>query len=690
MEDSSQASPRSLTSNVSPGKFPLFPHKVFSPTQKAHQKRFFQHRLTKLETMFIDHLPIIPKSSHFRRESENLALSRLKNKQTPDIKNTSFSDELKIALKHISVSPTKERKHEKKLTYPKIQIRFRSIEDTEISNFIQAMFTNEPTPFRKSELTVEPESIDIRAAEKLLQEANKIVKNGIKKKQVSQEIGGAIEEFWKSNISRNEFVRWDLFEESFICFLETYMVCDMATLRKVNWKKLLQKIYGNLGKKSDNFSLWPKSITIENPIVYEEKLVWLTDWINYIQAGELLEAIKSSLEDTPTYISNIRKGETYKFACGSIYKGEWREGKREGSGNFMFASGESYQGNFVRGLREDYGTFKGHRYLYKGEFKKDRFHGYGKIKFPDDSTFEGLWNKGKMKNGTYNWNSGWVYKGEMLNNKFDGTGKLIFPDGSKHKGTWKSGKLCGEGKITNNEGLVIKGVFNEGQIQGEGMLECRDYKYNGEIKNLLPHGTGIIEWINGNEYSGKFFEGKMHGEGCLKENTGDTYTGTFNMNIKHERGKIKFADGGVYEGEISNGEFHGKGVLYYPEGHEYKKYEGLFEDGVFHKEGILEYSNGSIYRGEWEMGEKNGKGIFKTSEFIYEGGFYEGKFNGFGEYRNGKAFCLGTWINGVPDGRAEVKDWDGNLYVGIFNRGEPANRHKLESAFLKTICSNSK
>lgn len=182
---------------LSPHKLPNLNLRNQSPDQdykKTHKIRFFQHRLTKYDPIFSDHLPFIPKTSHHRRESENFNTRKFK-KQTPDLFNSSFKDELKFALKHISMSPKKESKREKNVNITRSPTKFRGVEDTELGNFIQAMFSNEPSPFRKSELLIEPESIDIRAAEKLLQEANKIVKNGIKKKRGQQEIGGAIEEF---------------------------------------------------------------------------------------------------------------------------------------------------------------------------------------------------------------------------------------------------------------------------------------------------------------------------------------------------------------------------------------------------------------------------------------------------------------------------------------------------------------
>ncbi len=81
-------------------------------------------------------------------------------------------------------------------------------------------------------------------------------------------------------------------------------------------------------------------------------------------------------------------------------------------------------------------------------------------------------------------------------------------------------------------------------------------EYDGEIKELLPHGKGT-EYYNSGEikYKGEYKEGKYHGEGTEY----------------YESGKVK------YEGEYKNGVYHGKGTLYNEDGS--VKYEGKFKKG---------------------------------------------------------------------------------------------------------------
>ena len=78
-------------------------------------------------------------------------------------------------------------------------IRYSSISKVNIENdiktFIQSIFSHEPSPYRKIGITSEPGALDIRAGEKILQEAKKIIKNGVFKKTNDKESVSSIEEF---------------------------------------------------------------------------------------------------------------------------------------------------------------------------------------------------------------------------------------------------------------------------------------------------------------------------------------------------------------------------------------------------------------------------------------------------------------------------------------------------------------
>lgn len=376
-----------------------------------------------------------------------------------------ISNQLTIALKHIIPKKTLQRPKAHKKTILRTLSLSKNTLDNDINGFIQALFSHEPSPFRKVGLTFEPEVLDLRAADKILQEAKKIIKNGVSKKSSSRNNTNQIETFWKNQISNEKTIRWDIFEESLLVFFENFMVCNYGSLRKLNWKVLFNKLYLKLSQNLDGVSIWVRSPAASVPSGHSLKLVSYSSFFSIINTGELHRIMSSCMESLPYYIENLRGGNSFRYSCGCYYKGEWKDGRKEGSGMLDLCSGDIYNGTFNRSLREDYGILKGDGYLYKGNFKKDKFHGYGKINFPDKSFYEGVWSKNSFSNGVYEYSDGSLYKGEWKNFEYEGQGKLIMSDGTVKKGLWRNGKLCGDGKIFYPDGTVIKGFFLDDILQ---------------------------------------------------------------------------------------------------------------------------------------------------------------------------------------------------------------------------------
>ena len=66
---------------------------------------------------------------------------------------------------------------------------------------------------------------------------------------------------------------------------------------------------------------------------------------------------------------------TMVYANGSVYKGEWRAGKRHGYGKHTFATGEVYEGEYVAGKR--HGTAR--QTLADGRLVVSRFEADAKV-----------------------------------------------------------------------------------------------------------------------------------------------------------------------------------------------------------------------------------------------------------------------------------------------------------------------
>jgi hypothetical protein len=142
-------------------------------------------------------------------------------------------------------------------------------------------------------------------------------------------------------------------------------------------------------------------------------------------------------------------------------------------------------------------------------------------------------------------------------------------------------------------------------------------KYNGKVLNGLPHGSGNINYNNGDEFFGTFENGVIEGEGVLILKKGEKYNGFFSKGKKNGYGTLKSADGETYEGEWKDDVKCGGGVYTYNNGDVYK---GFWENDKYSGEGYFNYSNGDQYVGYWKEGKREGKGkLTKDNGEIVEG-----------------------------------------------------------------------
>ncbi|KAK8838725.1 hypothetical protein M9Y10_032764 [Tritrichomonas musculus] len=172
------------------------------------------------------------------------------------------------------------------------------------------------------------------------------------------------------------------------------------------------------------------------------------------------------------------------------YKGEWKNGKKEGQGRFYIGPNSYYEGEFVNGEI----TGNGSRYFengsyYFGDFQKGEFNGRGV--FTDVVTGE-------------------EYEGEWKDNRRNGEGVLQFSDGSKYIGHFLNHKRDGQGQYTDKEGN----------------------HYIGEWKNNMIEGEGQMTYANGDIYMGEFKKGLRDGWGTIKfASTGLSFTGDWKEDL---------------------------------------------------------------------------------------------------------------------------------------------------------------
>ena len=214
------------------------------------------------------------------------------------------------------------------------------------------------------------------------------------------------------------------------------------------------------------------------------------------------------------------------------YVGEWKDGKKQGQGTFTYGKGkwegEKYEGEFKDGYRHGQGTYTwsdGDKYA--GEFKDDKPNGQGTYTWSDGRKYEGEFEDGiKHGQGTYTSIRGYKYVGEWRENKswngkeYDENGNVI-------------------GKFVNGVKIIVEPVVVV-EKKPAVVIEKKDRKYLGNIRNGGPNGQGILFFPDGDKYVGKFKDGEYHGQGTYTFHDGAKYVG-------------EFKNGKVWNGTVHNG-----------------------------------------------------------------------------------------------------------------------------------------
>ena len=253
-------------------------------------------------------------------------------------------------------------------------------------------------------------------------------------------------------------------------------------------------------------------------------------------------------------------------------------------------------------------------------------------------------------------------------NKID-TKVINYPNGDHYKGELKFEKPHGEGVmiysllIDNEERKRLKKQMKRGYYNF-----FHPYMYDGEWKNGLYHGEGIIKYTVGHVYEGEFKNGEYHNNGKLVGIRGidlkmleefvDSGVAWADFMLIYKERKLNNYE--IYEGDWKDGKKHGDGSLIRinHKGEERYKYEGEWKDGKKYGSGTfidkraledlaLECSNPDVrdsekpkykleeYEGEWRDDKPHGYGVGK-----YVGFHRRSKY--VGQYKNGKYHGKGT------------------------------------------------
>lgn len=521
------------------------------------------------------------RATHQRNLSENYAV-RYTPTPNRNINISNYSMELKKALNFIKKPEKIQLCQIRKFSeiIPKDPTNYFTNDEAEAKEFIDSIFLNKSSIYRKSKILSETETIDLTSADKILQEARKIIRSGYKKKNQKLEMLNSFDNFWQNYISTSPCVRWDTFEDFLISYIQTYLLVDLGSIRKLNWGKFLMKLYLRLSKENIEYSLWISTPCCPKVPEFRHRTISKSDLADLLLTNDLVMLMVSCIDEIPALPIRRCNDVVFTYICGCKYKGQWKEGMRYGDGILELCSSEVYQGTFSNGIFQGFGTLKGLEFMYKGHFHKEKFNSFGKVSCPDGGYYEGILDKGKLVMGSLVWKNGDQYKGEFHNNQLEGKGVKITADGDVYEGMWCQNEFHGEGTIKFLQSqIVLSGVFINNFLNEKGKLSCPEYTYSGEFEDSVPHGIGKFVFLTSKiSYKGEVEKGVIQGKGLMTFE-GKEYFGTFANGTPNGIGKFTFADGDLeeYEGEVENGGIDGVGLGKFRNGNVFK---GLWSDGI--------------------------------------------------------------------------------------------------------------
>jgi hypothetical protein len=286
------------------------------------------------------------------------------------------------------------------------------------------------------------------------------------------------------------------------------------------------------------------------------------------------------------------------------------------NGTLTFESGDKYEGSLENGVMAGFGKLtyskddKNNREYYTGEFKNGKRHGSGKLVWKNGQMCEGDW-----ANDTLNG------KGKVIYSVHDESMRKYYI------GDFKDGKKHGRGRVENTLGAFYEGDFENDQINGTGKSRWEDgNSHEGEYVNGKRNGKGTFYWANGNKYEGEFKNEKLCGIGTFTWPSGIKYFGEFANDAPNGNGTYLYHPASIaliYEGEFKDWNKHGFGKLF---GRNGERYEGQFKEGVYSGFGKYYFKDGTRFEGNWVNDKRHGSGTqFDANDNVeYKGHWING------------------------------------------------------------------
>ena len=266
-----------------------------------------------------------------------------------------------------------------------------------------------------------------------------------------------------------------------------------------------------------------------------------------------------------------------EYADGSVYEGEFEQGRLTGTGVMKYPGGEVRSGTFLNGALNGKGSIlSAHRSRYEGELRMGEPEGHGRVERADGDSYEGAFVAGRPQGkGRLKYADGGSYEGDFLAGEPHGSGTRIFANGNRYVGQLVSGQREGAGKFTQASGETYEGEWKADRLNGKCRIVVSQRFYEGDCRDSKASGTGHLEDKSRDlVYEGEFAQDQFQGKGSLRigelayegmfksgamEGAGTLRVGNLTMRGDFKagvlaRGTVAEADGRTYEIDVEKNE----------------------------------------------------------------------------------------------------------------------------------------
>ncbi|CAE8587659.1 unnamed protein product [Polarella glacialis] len=364
------------------------------------------------------------------------------------------------------------------------------------------------------------------------------------------------------------------------------------------------------------------------------------------------------------------------FRGGDHYSGDCVENHvKDGKGTYTWANGDVYDGQFAKDRQEGQGklTRPSVEEEYVGSWLADLRHGRGELRVRGgEVVFQGDWCRDELISGLRTGADGSRYEGGFLGLRRQGRGRDVSPQGTSYEGEFVGDECHGQGTI----------VLSKASASPSSSSSRAVASFTGVFVRSLPHGSGRLCYLNGDQYDGMVVDFTREGTGCLVTSRGERYDGGWLNDVQEGSGTCEWPGGDVYTGQWRAGQRHGRGR------HEKPGqwcYDGPWESGRRHgNDGRLDLASGDSYRGSWAEDVLNGEGSHanKRTGESYRGQYFKGRRCGEGSavLSDGSNY-QGRWEDGQIAGQGQLIDAaTGDRYVGELLAGELHGSGRCEHA----------